>query len=248
VAGIDAGDAAGSWRLGAFYAHTDNTYRVSARTGSRAEADTSYFGLYGMARLGDFRLSGGAALLTGSQDTTRGAETLLGLSGAMRGSYDLDGAQAFMEAAYAMRIGRFAVEPFAGLAWTRVGAGRVAETGVAASNLTGAARSAEQVWSTLGLRVETSLTLGGGMVLTPRAEIGWQHAYGRTAPLTTLAFASGGNPFTIAGAPMARDAIVGELGADLRITENLRGMVSYLGATGSGVDQHAIRLGLALTF
>ncbi len=40
--------------------------------------------------------------------------------------------------------------------------------------------------------------------VTARGSLGWRHAFGDTAPTTTLAFA-GGSPFSIAGAPIAEE-------------------------------------------
>jgi hypothetical protein len=60
--------------------------------------------------------------------------------------------------------------------------------------------------------------------------IGWQHVYGGLTPRATFAFASApSTPFSIAGAPIARDALALELGVDRRLTSNIKLSVYYSG-------------------
>jgi uncharacterized protein with beta-barrel porin domain len=46
--------------------------------------------------------------------------------------------------------------------------------------------------------------------------IGWRTAYGDTTPVSTNSFV-GGDAFTVAGAPIARQAAVAEAGLDVKI-------------------------------
>jgi uncharacterized protein with beta-barrel porin domain len=51
--------------------------------------------------------------------------------------------------------------------------------------------------------------------------IGWQHVYGGPTPNATMAFASApSTAFSIAGAPIARDALALELGVDPAICDS----------------------------
>ena len=48
-------------------------------------------------------------------------------------------------------------------------------------------------------------------------------------------------PFTVAGAPIARDALLAEAGVDLAIGRNVTVGVSYVGQLGSAVTDHAAK-------
>ncbi len=73
--------------------------------------------------------------------------------------------------------------------------------------------------TTLGLRSQTALLTTAPLTLN--GMIGWQHVYGGAAPTSALAFASQPfTPFSVAGAPIARNALALELGVDWRLTAN----------------------------
>ena len=78
--------------------------------------------------------------------------------------------------------------------------------------------------------------------------IGWQHAGGprrRTrhslsrAPLL---------PFSIAGAPIARNALAIELGVDWRLAANMKLGVNYSGLLSSSASDNAIKAKLEASF
>uniref|UniRef100_UPI0013D08688 autotransporter domain-containing protein n=1 Tax=Klebsiella pneumoniae TaxID=573 RepID=UPI0013D08688 len=70
--------------------------------------------------------------------------------------------------------------------------------------------------------------------VTARGMLGWRHAFGDTTPYQTLAF-TGGSPFSIAGAPIARNAAAVEAGLDLNLTPSATLGLSYGGQFGSGL-------------
>jgi subtilase-type serine protease len=79
--------------------------------------------------------------------------------------------------------------------------------------------------------------------------IGWQHVYGGPTPNATFAFASApSTPFSIAGAPIARDALALELGVDRRLTSNIKLSVYYSGLLSSSASDNAIKAKLEATF
>lgn len=59
--------------------------------------------------------------------------------------------------------------------------------------------------------------------------LGWRHAFGDVTPQAALAFQSGGAALTLAGSPIARDALVSEAGLDLAVTGNASLGVSWTG-------------------
>jgi outer membrane autotransporter protein len=83
--------------------------------------------------------------------------------------------------------------------------------------------------------------------VTARGSLGWRHAFGDTAPTTTLAFA-GGSPFSIAGAPIAKSAAVVEAGLDFKLSNAATLGLSYGGQFGSGLKDHSARVHLNVAF
>ncbi len=245
IAGLDA--TGNNWRIGIFAGGTDSVFRVPERQSSRAHMTAAQFGAYAMWSAGPLRLTGGIAAFAGDVSTRRGG--FAGISGNSTAQYSAQGVQLFGEVAYGLRAGGVLVEPFANLAWARSSAGGMAEAGSGPALLRSGTRSASLGWSTLGVRLEGSLPLAGGMVLTPRAQLGWQRAIGDTVARGALAFQGGGSAFTIAGAPLPRDALVMEAGAELRITQQLRATANYVGMVGSGrTREHALRAGISYAF
>ena len=79
--------------------------------------------------------------------------------------------------------------------------------------------------------------------------IGWEHVFGGETPTSTLAFASDPLiPFSIAGAPIARDALALEVGVDWRLTANVKLGVTYSGRLASSASDNAIKAKLEANF
>jgi subtilase-type serine protease len=84
--------------------------------------------------------------------------------------------------------------------------------------------------------------IGHDMILIPRASVAWQHAFDAVTPNAVLAFqAAPAVPFTIAGVPIARDALLAEAGLDLAIGRNATVGVSYTGQIARNVHDHAAK-------
>lgn len=137
-----------------------------------------------------------------------------------RGDYALKTTQVFGEVGYTYASRAGALEPFLNLAYVRVDGG-INELGLAA--MTGSA-TLDTAYTTLGLRGATALT----QTLTARGTLGWRHALGDVEPVAVLAFQSG-SPFTLAGSPIARDALVTEAGLDLAVAANASFGISWAG-------------------
>jgi outer membrane autotransporter protein len=152
-----------------------------------------------------------------------------------------DTGQIFGEAGYGFAFGKLAVEPFAGASWVRLDTDRFSEKGGAAA-LNVAANSFEVGYSTLGARAASLVPLDNGMVVVPRASAAWQHAFNSVTPDAVLAFAAApANTFTIAGVPIARDALLAEAGVDLAINAHATIGVSYAGQIANNVQDHAAK-------
>lgn len=213
---------------------------------SSADADTVLLAAYAGATFDAFRLRGGASYGWSSIDTTRSV-AILSLFENPLGSYDGSTANIFVEAAYAMEAGGFAFEPFAQMAWSWIDTDSFSETGAFTSGLASSGLSYDVPYSTLGLRLATTLALGAGTV-TPHASLAWRHAYGDITPELGMSFASTGTAFSVAGAPIAEDSFVLGAGIDFAVSEAVRFNLGYEGQFASDVTTNAIKGGFTYRF
>ena len=117
--------------------------------------------------------------------------------------------------------------------------------GVAALN--GASQGYDFGATTLGLRGEA--TMFSNVPLLARVLIGWRHVFGDTTPTSVLAFASAPSlPFSIAGAPIARDSMLLEAGIDWRVSPNATIGVFYSGDLALRDADNAIKSKFEIVF
>lgn len=148
--------------------------------------------------------------------------------------------QVFAEAGYALPLGSRAVlEPYAGLARTWLHSNGFQETGSPAA-LGGQVDSFAVTFSTLGARTTMQLPDAGRFAMQATGGVGWRHAFGNRAPTATLQFSSG-SAYTVSGAPLARDALVAELGISLRASRNSSVSLSYAGQFAGGTQDHGVQ-------
>lgn len=233
-------------RLGVLAGFSHSSVDLDARA-SAANIDSYHLGLYGGAQWdvpnGTLAVRGGLAHSWHDIDTSRSVG-FIGFADSPTANYDASTFQAFGELGYGIdtEIGRF--EPFINLAHVAVGTGRFGESGGAAA-LSGAGGSAGITFATVGVRAETAIDLGQASARL-NGMIGWQHAFGETTPTSTHAFA-GSEAFTLAGAPIGRDALVLGAGLTLDLTPDATLGLSYQGHA-SGVEDHGFKANLAVRF
>jgi outer membrane autotransporter protein len=121
------------------------------------------------------------------------------------------------------------------------------ETGGAAA-LTGAGNSDGVGYSSLGLRAAAQYMLENGIVLRPRASLGWQHAFGELTPNAALTFVGTGAAFAVAGVPIARDVALIDTGFDVDISANARLGIGYVGQLARDAQDHAVKGGFRVRF
>jgi len=85
------------------------------------------------------------------------------------------------------------------------------------------------------------------MNTTAHGTLGWRHAVGDTNPFSTHAF-SGGDAFTLTGAPIAENAAITRAGLDFDIAENTKLRVSYSGQIASDAQEHGFNVKLNIRF
>ncbi|OYY26847.1 MAG: hypothetical protein B7Y65_01985, partial [Azorhizobium sp. 35-67-15] len=224
IAGIDTpvGDA---WRLGIAGGYSQSTYDVDALASS-GTSDNYDLAAYASTRFSDIDLRLGAAY--GWHDLSTSRTVLFpGFLNGLSSDSKAGTTQVFGEIARGFTAGATQFEPFAGLAYVHLDMDGFTESGGAAA-LTSGGLTQDNSFTTLGLRVSQSMALGTG-TLTARGGLAWQYAFGDINPDIGLAFAGGGTPFTVSGAPIGRNAALVNAGLDFRATANMVLGISYGG-------------------
>ncbi|MFD1261123.1 autotransporter family protein [Entomomonas asaccharolytica] len=98
-------------------------------------------------------------------------------------------------------------------------------------------------FSTTGFRAKFKATDKVKLVLGT----GWQHAFGNLKADTDLKF-KGSDYFNINGAPITRDAVIAELGAEYNLSPNTTIGINYQGQFGNKLENNAIKAGINYRF
>jgi autotransporter-associated beta strand protein len=218
ISGIDA-TFNGAWRIGLAGGYSQSSFNLSGISAS-GTSDSYHFALYGGGQVGDWGFRSGASFSWNDVLTTRQISAI-NVAGGTRGDYGATTTQVFGEIGRSFASAYGALEPFANVAYVKVD-GDVNEFGVAA--MTGSSRL-DTTYTTLGVHGAAPVAA----MLTARGTLAWRHAFGDATPVATLAFQSGASAFALAGAPIAREALVAEAGLDLAVSAN-----ATLGTSWSG--------------
>ncbi|OYX74784.1 MAG: hypothetical protein B7Y95_05335 [Rhizobiales bacterium 32-66-11] len=243
IAGIDTpvGEA---WRLGIAGGYSQSTYDADALASS-GTSDNYDFAAYASTRFSDIDLRLGAAY--GWHDLSTSRTVLFpGFLNGLSSDSKAGTTQVFGEIARGFAVGATQFEPFAGLAYVHLDMDGFTESGGAAA-LTSGGLTQDNSFTTLGLRVSQSMALGTG-TLTARGGLAWQYAFGDINPDIGLAFAGGGAPFTVSGAPIGRNAALVNAGLDFRATANMVLGISYGGQFSDQGMDNALNGRLAISF
>jgi outer membrane autotransporter protein len=227
------------WRLGGAFGYTGSHSSLQDRS-STSDVDSYSASIYGgkafQAGPGKINLMLGTAYTWNDIHTKRNVG-VAGLDQTLKADYGASTAQVFGELGYALPLNdNFTLEPFAGAAWSDLRTRGFSESGGSAA-LNGKSNSNNVTTTTLGLHARTAFAIQetqGHLNVT----VGWRHAFGDVQPETTMAF-DGSQAFTVAGAPLARDAAVVQLGADVAVTRNTTVGIAYSGQYGAGNQQNS---------
>jgi outer membrane autotransporter protein len=223
--------------LGGGYSRAD--YVAGAR-GSSARVDSRHIGARVTARLGGF-----TAMLGGGYSwhdvATERTVAFTGFSDQPRADYDAHTAQAFAELRYSLDVGIVDLEPFASMARVSVETDAFQEAGGAAS-LSGAEGRDRATFTTVGMRGAAEL---GAVRL--RGSLGWRHAFDGEASRSTMLFAGGSTPFTIAGSAIDEDAVDASIGVEIGLGK-ARLSAAYTALVGERSEDHGVRAALTLPF
>jgi outer membrane autotransporter protein len=225
-------------------ADTSNRARTPGRL-STASGDSGHIGGYAAFSPGRVHFDVGGDYGFGSVTVNR-LIPQLGLGAG--GNQDQETGQVFADLGYRIRLDGVALEPYAGIAHIVASGGSFAETGSVAA-LSGSEKSDSSTYSLLGLRTELAdMALGAGMTLSPRLDLGWQHALAPFTPYQTVSFASTGTSFQVLGSPLVEDAGVVQAGFELKAGGAATLFVSYDGSFSSTVESQGFHGGLNWRF
>ncbi|UPA26677.1 autotransporter domain-containing protein [Shinella oryzae] len=240
--GVDAPMFDG-WRLGLLGGYSHTSVEADARTSS-ASVGSYHLGLYGGTNWDALSFRSGLAYSRHEIDTRRTVD-FVGFADGLTGSNDAGTVQAFGELGYAIDTTLGRIEPFANLAYVNTHTGRFSERGGAAA-LAGLSNDNVVTFTTLGIRGDSTIDFGD-VSARLTGMLGWRHALGDTTPEMTHAFA-GSNAFTIAGSPIAQNALAVEVGLSLDLTSNATLGVSYQGQIAGQAQEHGLKANLGIRF
>lgn len=212
--------------------------------GASSTVDTYTLGAYGGGEWDGLAVRGGASYSWHSIETARTVD-FTGFSDSLSASYGAHTLQAFGEAAYGIEAGPTRFEPFANLAYVSTATDGFTEAGGGAA-LTSAGDTVGATFATLGMRADATVTLGE-VDVSWNGMLGWRHGFG-DVPEATLAFAAGGDAFTVAGVPIAADTLVLEAGIDLQLRDDARLGLEYGGHFGSSLSEHSAKASFGVRF
>ena len=230
-------------RFGLFGGLSNSGTGVDDRNAS-STATSWHVGAYGGTQIGNLGLRLGSAYSRHGIDASRSVD-FTGFSDSLSASYGGSTGQIFGEAGYRIDMGAVVFEPFANLAYVQLSTDRFTETGGAAA-LTGNSSSLGNVFTTIGIRAETDVSVGERMAHLG-GSAGWKHAFGDVSPTATQSLA-GGSAFTVAGVPMARDSFALNLSASIDLTPEAALGLTYGGQFGTGFADQSLKANLAVRF
>ncbi|HVJ33182.1 MAG TPA: autotransporter domain-containing protein [Terriglobia bacterium] len=244
LVGLD-GEVAPGWRLGLASGYSHSDIDAAARQ-SQAGVDSFHIAAYGGGHVGPVSLRLGAAYSFNAVDSSRDVD-LGRVSDHDKASYNAHTAQVFGEIGYDAKIGKVALEPFAGMSYVNLSTDGFTEHGGAAA-LKSHGSNQDLPASTLGLRAGGEIAQIGTAKLSANGMLGWRHAFGDVTPEASFNFASGSDGFTVSGTPIARNALVAEAGLDLAVDNRLAIGLSYDGQVASDARDHAVQGKLSWKF
>ena len=229
-------------RAGLAAALTRSSYRTESM--GSATADGYHVMAYAGTSYGDWSIRGGASYSWYEQRTQRRIQ--FSNMGTQKADYDLQSAQVFAELAYNQQWNALRLEPYLNLAqvWTRRSS--FSEDG-AVGALQGSSQRYSTAFSTLGLRARYELSSSEQREWSLGAGLGWRHLMGKTEPYSDLRFSTG-QDFSIQGAPMARNALMAELGVELVNNNNSRLGLLYVGQLAGRTKDHGVQLRASWAF
>jgi autotransporter-associated beta strand protein len=141
------------------------------------------------------------------------------------------------------------ITPFGRFQISSVTQNAFSESGAQSLNLNVAQQTTNSQRTTIGADLGSSIGLGNERKLDLALRLGWMHEFADVARPITAAFAGApGNSFTVFGATPLRNAAVVGLQATTTIAAATQIYLRYDGEIASGTDNHAINVGLRMSW
>jgi outer membrane autotransporter protein len=141
------------------------------------------------------------------------------------------------------------ITPFGRLQISSVTQNAFSESGAQSLSLNVAQQTTNSLRTTIGADLGSSIGLGNERKLDLAVRLGWQHELADTGRPITAAFAGApGNSFTVFGATPTRDAAVVGFQATTTIAAATQVYLRYDGDVGGGTDNHALNVGLRMSW
>lgn len=155
--------------------------------------------------------------------------------------YDGESLQAFVEVDYPVQFGDSMVAPFVGLSWSRLSTDGFEEADFRSPigdtvALKAGSQSDDLTTALIGARGQMQW---GGLQL--EGALGYRRALNGDDPGLRVAFVDGGSSFQIHGAPVARDAMIADLGFVFAVSPSVTLGAAYNGLLSSDAHDHAIQ-------
>ena len=241
--GADAAVGA-DMRFGALVGYGQSSYDVDARQASGSSNDFT-LGAYGGGSWGGFGVDFGTAYTWHDVSAERRVNFST-LNETLRGDYNAGTFQAYGSVGYTFDLGNgFQLEPYADAAYINQQSGAFDETGGAAA-LSHLDSTMNTWFTTLGVRTAWEFQLGQ-TANRVSLSAGWRHGYGDLDPAEQLSF-TGGDFFSITGAPLARDQGVVSAGWETQITDMVSIGINYSGQFGGGNESQNVTGKLNIRF
>lgn len=216
---------------------------ISAQATQGTSTDVTA-GLYGGGDFGDLTIKAGVLYTRHLIQTSRSI-VFPGVNDTVTASYQAGTAQLYFEAGHDFEAYGMTFTPFARFNALNHATDGFTETG-GQGQLTTSASVVNALFVTLGVSAEDRFVLSDRLLVTARGSVGWQHAF---ADAITIANSfTGGNPFAVAGAPVAADRAVIEASAVLDLSETTSLKLGYDGSLGGGFASAAFTATFAGTF
>jgi uncharacterized protein with beta-barrel porin domain len=139
--------------------------------------------------------------------------------------------------------------PFARLQVSSVTQNGFTESGANSLSLNVAQQTTNSVRSTIGIDLAGQLAFTAASKLDLALRLGWMHEFADTNRPITAAFAGApGSAFTVFGATPARNSAVVGFAASTAIAQATSIYLRYDGEVGGGTDNHALSLGLRMSW
>ncbi len=166
--------------------------------------------------------------------------------GGLTGYTNANSTQLFLETDVTYQVGNTNLRPFVGVTQLWMRANAFSETETNFIRLSANSSQNNVTFATLGLRADRVFETAASQ-LRVNGMVGWRNASGAVAPNTTMQL-DVANPFTISGAPIARNALVMELAVSAQVAQSTTVNLSYGGQFGSGMQSNTIQAGLVFNF